>query len=366
MGMIAAFVLLGASIASAQGVVTDAAIAADPSYLQSHLCPVTVVFNGHISANGPAKVTYRIVRSDGATGPINALYFEAAGSQPVTTTWTLGDALALPSYGGWVAIEVLSPNAVSSNKADASFTMTCGAAPPPTQPQRARFRVSLTGFQCNRETRDNLLELDGPGDEVYQAPFVVIVERGGPTIFSIGAHGPIFGGIHTGTGFPTATPSILASDPVGLGIPGILFEGELVEGERAVAIAPALWEYDGPNTQLLNFWAACSIARDRIAGVTIPIMTGAFPARYGGLGTALDGLITTEVAREGDLDRPIGIDITGGTATFSPKFILLTYEGAMARVRAASFRGDVFAIGYSDPESHQGNYTLFVKVEQVP
>jgi hypothetical protein len=353
------------AIAAAQGVVTNAELTTDPAYLQAHVCPVTVTFNGSITMNGPGTVTYRFVRSDGATSAPYSVSFAKPGTSPVSTTWTLGEATVLPNYEGWVAIQVLTPNAVESAHAAATFRMMCSAAPPPPQPARGYFRVSITGFVCGRETRDNLLEIDGPGDEIFLAPHVVVVDRSGTTSeFSSFASGPVFGGIRTGRRFPTSTPEVLSSEPVGLGIPGVLFEGELVEGQTAVAIAPTLWEWDGPGPQLAGFFRVSSAADAAIASVVVPAMIGPMPARLGGLGTALDGLISVPIAPEGAGNRPIGITVTGGTGSFSPQFLLLTYEGAESSASGASFGGDTFAIRYVDPASHEGDYTLFVKVER--
>jgi hypothetical protein len=226
---------------------------------------VTVLFQGYITMNGPGTVTYRIVRSDGAMGPIESLAFPAAGSQPVITTWTLGDASILPTYAGWVALRVLTPNPVESDHASAQFMMTCSGQAPPAQPQRANFRISLAGFTCNRETRDAALGWDGSGDEIFQSPVVLDIDRSGGTFRSIGAFGPVFGDIHTGRRFPTSTPCTLSTEPVGLGIPGVLFDGELIEGEKAVLIYPTIWERDvdfwtrvEDNSQLRDFWDACA------------------------------------------------------------------------------------------------------------
>ena len=299
---------LAPAVAAAQGVVTDAALTTDSAYLQAHVCPVTVTFNGYITMNGPGTVTYRFVRSDGATSSTYSVSFGKPGTSPVSTTWTLGEATVLPSYEGWVAIQVLTPNRVESAHADATFRMACSAAPPPQPPGRGYFRVSLTGFICVRETRDHLLEADGPGDEVFLAPHVVVVDRGGATSeFLSSSSGPVFGGIRSGTRFPTPTPDVLSSTPAELGIPGLLFEGELVEGQTAVAIGPTLWEWDRTSAQLSAFFGLSSAANPATASVVVPVMTGPMPARIGGLGTALDSLISVPIMPEGDANRPIGI-----------------------------------------------------------
>src|SRR5262245_54918018 len=90
-------------------------------------CPGVIKFNGKIQANGQGAIKYRFVRSDGATGPIEYLNFDSAGVKYVSTTWTLGDASSLPSYQGWEAIKILSPNEVESNRAN--FKLVCKGGP---------------------------------------------------------------------------------------------------------------------------------------------------------------------------------------------------------------------------------------------
>jgi hypothetical protein len=102
--------------------VTYAGLAATP-VAYSGACPATINFNGKIETNGPGRVQYRFVRSDGGTGPIMDLDFDRAEVKYVTTTWTLGDARLLPYYTGWVAIQILSPNSLESNHAE--FKVSC-------------------------------------------------------------------------------------------------------------------------------------------------------------------------------------------------------------------------------------------------
>ena len=89
-------------------------------------CPGVIKFNGKIQANGRGLVKYRYERSDGATGPVEYLEFEAAGVKPVSTSWTLGDASSLPHFEGWEIIKILSPNTLESNRAN--FKLVCKGA----------------------------------------------------------------------------------------------------------------------------------------------------------------------------------------------------------------------------------------------
>ena len=88
-------ILSAAGTARAQGHVTDVAISTDPSSLQSRVCPVTVVFNGYITMDGPGTVTYQIIRSDGATSPTSSVDFLKPGTYSIRETWTLGDGVAV-------------------------------------------------------------------------------------------------------------------------------------------------------------------------------------------------------------------------------------------------------------------------------
>ena len=81
-------------------------------------CPTTVDFRGTITMNGAGNVRYTFERSDGATGPVRALYFAAAGTKEVSTTWTLGR-----DYTGYQKLKVISPNRVEST--EARFNLNC-------------------------------------------------------------------------------------------------------------------------------------------------------------------------------------------------------------------------------------------------
>ncbi len=86
-------------------------------------CPAHINFEGQITTNAAADVTYTFIRSDGATGPNFTLHFAGPGSQAVHTDWTLGGFPELPNYSGWEAVKILSPGALQSNHA--TFTVTC-------------------------------------------------------------------------------------------------------------------------------------------------------------------------------------------------------------------------------------------------
>lgn len=87
-------------------------------------CPVTVKFTGYITTNGPGTVKYTFTRNDGATAPVFRLDFDAAGTKPVSTTWTLGGP-GLMEYSGWQRIKILSPREFESSIETGSFKVAC-------------------------------------------------------------------------------------------------------------------------------------------------------------------------------------------------------------------------------------------------
>lgn len=85
-------------------------------------CPVTITFSGRISvAGGGGPVSYKFLRSDGASAPIQTLDFASAGSRGVATAWRLGGSGQ--SYSGWQAIKTFDPEEKESNRA--TFQIRC-------------------------------------------------------------------------------------------------------------------------------------------------------------------------------------------------------------------------------------------------
>ena len=107
-----------------QGKVTSARLAAQPARYTG-ACPAKLVFNGAITTNGPAEVSYTYKSFDGGTWGAQHLKFEKAGSQNVSQDWQLGGP-GQP-VNGWLQMEVTAPNALHS--APARFTVNCGGKP---------------------------------------------------------------------------------------------------------------------------------------------------------------------------------------------------------------------------------------------
>jgi hypothetical protein len=271
----------------------------------SGTCPIKVVFNGYITVDGPGTVAYTFTRSDGATAPIYKIEFQQAGSQSVTTDWTLGDEHTLPVYAGWQAIKILSPNEQESSHETGAFSITCratsatvgeqtgatnvsgnlkgasagnaaqqgpkGVIPPVPGPTRC-YQVALNGFTVNHPTSDDVLNRDGAGDEVFlNSPAAFLFSSRGALLYNAsGAFGPGFGerrpnesegsrhqagrvtpngGLQAGDSFPPEAPWRRESQCIGLGIPHCFYSGPLRTGELLVVV-PSIWEWDGADNNL--------------------------------------------------------------------------------------------------------------------
>ena len=98
-------------------------IRADP-YDYRGPCPVLIAFSGAISLStkGGGIVTYRLLRSDGASRPIHTLSFTHPGTKDISDYWQVGGP-GLDSYDGWESVQIVEPLTVESTRA--SFRVKC-------------------------------------------------------------------------------------------------------------------------------------------------------------------------------------------------------------------------------------------------
>jgi hypothetical protein len=83
---------------------------------------VTLNFNADITVNGPCTVTYQWERSDGATGQVETVVFNSAGTRQIATLWTLGGG---PGAGTiWQRVNILTPVPMTSNQAIVNLNFT--------------------------------------------------------------------------------------------------------------------------------------------------------------------------------------------------------------------------------------------------
>ena len=109
--------------------VTEVVMNTDTTEYYADICPKRLTFSGTISVDNPGLVSYRFVRSDGASESIRTLMFEEPGSKSVNTVWSVGNSIYanIQTFDGWVRLEVLEPQRQQSNNAE--FILTCGQRP---------------------------------------------------------------------------------------------------------------------------------------------------------------------------------------------------------------------------------------------
>jgi hypothetical protein len=133
-------------------------------------CPARIEFTGTITDNvGNRDVTYRTIYSDGGATSPQTIHFDQPGSQSISNPaaggrpfdWTIGDINDLPSFQGWMAIEILQPVQLQSNRAE--FQITCtpstGGAP---QTLQAENDTTIAGT-TNDDDEEEDTTTDGEG-----------------------------------------------------------------------------------------------------------------------------------------------------------------------------------------------------------
>ncbi|MBM4040742.1 MAG: hypothetical protein FJ290_19735 [Planctomycetes bacterium] len=91
--------------------VVRASVVAQPMVYAGRL-PATIRFRGRIFVGQACDVQYAFVRSNGTTGPVQALRFADRGAAEVFDEWTL-----FRNCVGWAAIQILAPVEAASNQA---------------------------------------------------------------------------------------------------------------------------------------------------------------------------------------------------------------------------------------------------------
>ena len=272
------------------------------------------------------------------------------------------------------------------------------------------YRVTVTGYTCNRQTADDPLQRDGVDDEVriiavtyeltattdqaahplgfYLNPGVVASAVMGdtnnhPDRVQGGSGHNIFGGnggLHTGDSFPDETPwspspLFLRRRDVQLNQrpPMVVWQGGLYRGLSAVIIVPTIWEVDeqgGPGRTPDRTWAP-AIGYDESLTQAIAKLATDPKADYASVVARVGETfgrpfaIPKQAAGE-PRDRPVGMRDRGGDYVFRPDVRVLTYDEAEALSRR-NFNGaaGVFPVSYRDDGALNGDYTLYLKVERL-
>ena len=273
---------------------------------------------------------------------------------------------------------------------------------------RGRFQVAIVGFEVNRWTRDDLLENDGRGDEVFLHAAVHHLTRTGTSAAFY--HTAQYGDINRGgllrirAGSQGDAGGLTSGDNVGsrrlpagfpadgfreFRLPLLVFDGELSEVEGAVMIAPSAWEFDdwglAPGTggdfrfgdyhvdpfaeenraSIYERGFASTRRRDaitrRLADVLAEQPTaGSAPTIIAGPG------VYHGVWGDSGGNRPIGMTYVEGESWWQPSALGLNYFTAdyISRTDFDGARG-VVSIRYRDADWLCGDYTIHLQVRRL-
>jgi hypothetical protein len=122
--------------------VTDAHLKSNVSNATGR-CPIQITFTGDITVNAPGRVKYTFLRSDGASTKIYEIWFKEAGTQSVSTEWTLGWSRSATQINGGIRLKILAPNEIVTSREDSAFSIVCQAEEKPPKEELGENEVEV-------------------------------------------------------------------------------------------------------------------------------------------------------------------------------------------------------------------------------
>ena len=248
---------------------TEADLPPDPSGPASGLGTAVVVTPG-----APAAPVYVPPAGSGA-GAAGAgggvIVMPSGGARPTAVPVVSGPATAYPVESAPVTAYPVGGGAVTVGQPapGAQVYQPTESIPQVARPlggslrPHARFRLVALEIDVLHQTRDDLIETDGPADEIqvrgnmfrysrdgrlgdFETRWSGILGSEGHADFIAGTATPAFspradfGGLKTGDFYPMRPRGIQTNGD----LPWIMWEGDLEEGGNGVVIVPSLWEID--------------------------------------------------------------------------------------------------------------------------
>jgi len=279
------------------------------------------------------------------------------------------------------------------NAITAGPTAPEGETGPPPITNSGIFRIVISGIWCHTQTYDDILQLDGKGDEVFLSVGESIVgSNGTPIIQGHTTTSVVIGdehykepdrqiagqevgllGFDTEDKFPYPEPWELTSAPTRDRIPFLVARVNLSGGE-AITITPTIWEYDGHGDGVRDWVKWVSQTFDSAMPSLNKVISNPSPSTAtsaGGVITpsfvltaislGLRALANLPTGTPGD--RPIGVSEGG---SFVPTVIVLTADNARWLIQNDLGKGyGVIEIPYQDKAGQPGNYSLFIHVREL-
>lgn len=277
----------------------------------------------------------------------------------------------------------------------------------PGAPASGRYRVVIAGFSVAKVQNDDLLNVDGHGNEVYAAAAVVSWNRSTSQLMSfntvetldygeVRADGFFGNRIKAGTG--SMNGGIVAGnkvpseyDPSGGGLPApasdrfplLVWEGTLTAGAESIVVCPSIWERDSVRAQFDNYkanWGKVSpsslmssaviankSSSSTLESVLAPIATSVViaPPAPTFTGSPADGYKIAGLTFPPGIDRPIGMGLPAiAVLTYQDRLIVVTQENAGSLPVGG---GVTLSLPLGEPlDPFLGAlYTLYVRVEHL-
>jgi hypothetical protein len=251
--------------------------------------------------------------------------------------------------------------------------------------QGGRIRISFVGFDCYRETWDDILNSDGKGDEVFFNFSCLLADKNASSKISYekrtgvygDATGPFSNRISAGTCvdlFGNKKGGIKAGDTYRCN--EMIGEYDMAESD-ILTIIPTAWEHDPIADNSISFSSTMkgfynSINQKiglRMLGLNI--LTGnlvgiIFQSASLGISKIKAGGEQGELGKAGT--RPIGMEKFGD---FSAKLVALNTPNLVTICNSdMGFGKGVIAVNYDEVEvgnlRDHGNYTILIRVEYTP
>ncbi|MBP6687597.1 MAG: hypothetical protein KA160_07030 [Lacibacter sp.] len=249
--------------------------------------------------------------------------------------------------------------------------------------QAGRIRISFAGFDCYRETWDDILHTDGKGDEVFFNFNCVLGDKSGNPKFSYDKRTPVYGdasgsfsnrinvGSWTGfghTGGIKQGDTYRCNDMVG--------EYDMADGD-ILTIIPTGWEHDPIADNSASFFSTMRNTYASITQKSAPYINTyhAITANWVWLiinAVNFDISKSKPAGDQGELGRagtrPLGMEKNGD---FSPKLVLLStsYLTRLCNSDMGYGKG-VIAVNYDEVAlgnvRDHGNYNILLKIEFFP
>jgi len=251
--------------------------------------------------------------------------------------------------------------------------------------QIGKIRISFAGFDCYRETWDDILHTDGKGDEVYFTFGITLADKNGNTKINYDKRTPVYGDatgafnnrVNVGSfvdAFGNKRGGIKGGDTYRCN--DVIGEFEMNDGD-ILSIIPTGWEHDPISDNSMSFMTTLKGFTTSINQKLAPLLIGInistgnlagliFNSANLGVPKTRAGGDQGELGKAGT--RPIGMEKYGD---YSPKIIGLNTKNLNTIINSnMGFGNGVIAVNYDEVAlgnyRDHGIYSILVKIEFFP